>query len=345
MNIKKNILFILILFITSITYSNTLNNVSYKNDEIILTFTESVDKVGYKIKYESSTYLMQVDFTNININKKNIKTTMNIEDKLIDTIIIDSLNNSTSIYVYAQEQIDFNISKKSTKELVIKIRKESEEKKRKKTIVLDAGHGGKDSGAIGNSYYEKDLALATVLELKKLLEKDYNVILTRDDDFFVTLTDRAKIANDNNSDLFVSIHLNSATNTTASGTEVFYFSKNQSSYAKEIAKYENDFDKTSTLAIESSQFLLNDINYHSNQVLSAALATDVLDNIIDTVGPLRRRGVFGANFAVLRGTKSPAILIELGFISNVSDVSIFEQPEMRRKASEAIARAIRKHFN
>lgn len=338
--IIKRILLLILLFITCIIKANEIEKVTYNNGELVLSFTEKINK--YQPKYDSSTYLLQIDIDNVKSNKK-IKSTMEIADNLIDTIIIDNNNSKASIVIYAMENINYIIEDKNDKKLKIKITPYITNIN-KKTIILDAGHGGKDPGAIGNGVFEKDLAFKTIMKLKELLENDYNVILTRDDDYFVTLTDRAKIANDNNSDLFVSIHLNASKRAGANGTEAFYFSKNPDSYANEIAKYENSFDIDSAKAIESSKFLLNDITYHSNQVISAALAKDVVDNLVGNITPLTRRGIFGANFAVLRGTKSPAILIELGFVTNKSDANIFSDEKNQIKAAKAIADAIKKNF-
>lgn len=345
--ILKKIYF-LFLFIFLVTFSfsenNILNNITYKKGEIVLTFKNAIASSKYSTSYDSSTYLLKLDFKDLNINKKVIKSSLNINDEFIDTIIIDEINSKTSFYLYAQTNIEYSISNKSSKELVIKVKKQ-DKKLVKRTIVLDAGHGGKDSGAVGNNLMEKDLALSTILKLRDILKDEYNVILTRDSDFFVTLSDRAKISNNNNADLFISIHLNAASNNTANGAEVFYFTKNPTTYANEISKFENSFDEKSTLAIESSKFLLDDISYHANQVISSALAKDVLDNMISTIQPLRRRGIFGANFAVLRGTTAPSILIELGFITNKSDSDLFSNEQIQIRAAEAIAKAVRKHFN
>ncbi len=99
--------------------------------------------------------------------------------------------------------------------------------KKKYTIIVDAGHGGNDSGATGSGLREKDVALDVAQKLASNLKQDYNVIMTRSDDTFVPLGKRAEIGNDANADLFISIHLNAASSTSANGSEVFYFSKKE----------------------------------------------------------------------------------------------------------------------
>ena len=214
---------------------------------------------------------------------------------------------------------------------------------KKYTIVVDPGHGGHDSGARGNGYNEKDIALQVATRLANNLRQDYNVIMTRDSDFFVPLDTRAKIGNDANADFFISIHLNSGSSSSANGTEVFYFSKkDQGSYATQVAKFENKVDG-SYGDVPFSDFILNDIFYKKNQKISQAIAESVLNNLINTTG-LRRRGVFGANFAVLRGSNSPAILVELGFMNNYSDLSQYLTPDGQERAANAIGSAIRSYF-
>ena len=210
---------------------------------------------------------------------------------------------------------------------------------KKYTIVVDPGHGGHDSGARGNGYNEKDIALQVATRLANNLRQDYNVIMTRDSDFFVPLDTRAKIGNDANADFFISIHLNSGSSSSANGTEVFYFSKkDQGSYAAQVAKFENKVDG-SYGDVPFLDFILNDIFYRKNQKTSQAIAESVLNNLINTTG-LRRRGVFGANFAVLRGSNSPSILVELGFMNNYSDLSQYLTPDGQERAANAIGSAI-----
>ena len=209
---------------------------------------------------------------------------------------------------------------------------------KKYTIIVDPGHGGHDSGAVANGYREKDIALEVAKRLARNLSADYNVITTRDSDYFVTLDERPAIGNRVNADFFISIHLNSG-GSSANGAEVYYYSKTGSSdYASEVAKFENRVDES----YGSSPFS-DYVFYKVNQEKSAAIAESVLDGIINTTG-LRRRGVKGANFAVLRGSNSPAILAEIGFISNYSDLSKYLTPEGQENVASAIADAIRRHF-
>ncbi len=213
---------------------------------------------------------------------------------------------------------------------------------KKYTIIVDPGHGGHDSGAVANGYREKDIALEVAKRLARNLSADYNVITTRDSDYFVTLDERPAIGNRVNADFFISIHLNSA-GSSANGAEVYYYNKKGSSdYASEVAKFENRVDE-SYGSSPFSDYVLKDVFYKVNQEKSAAIAESVLDGIVNATG-LRRRGVMGANFAVLRGSNSPAILAEIGFISNYSDLSKYLTPEGQENVASAIANAIRRYF-
>ncbi|MDA1674530.1 SH3 domain-containing protein [Bacillus cereus group sp. TH152-1LC] len=180
-----------------------------------------------------------------------------------------------------------------------------------KTIVLDAGHGGKDSGAVGNRLYEKDITLDMVKRVKSKLENNgANVILTRGDDTFITLSGRTSISNNSNAQIFVSIHINSADSTSGRGVETYYHNHSDSGLRNK----------------------------------SNALATSILNELL-TASSMPNRGVHDANFQVIKYNHKPSTLLELGFISNPSDASIMADSNYRNKAAEAITRGISKYFN
>jgi len=177
-------------------------------------------------------------------------------------------------------------------------------------IVIDAGHGGKDHGALSKStpvYQEKALNLTTALLLNSFLQKmGYQTILTRGEDFFVPLDLRAAIANSNNAALFVSVHYNSAPSTKAEGVEVYY--------------YNSDDNKERTDA-------------------SKALAGEVLDRIVEST-ECKSRGVKHGNFAVIRETTMPAILIEGGFVTNQNEILKLRSPGYLKTLAGSIALGI-----
>ncbi|MFP3725812.1 SH3 domain-containing protein [Priestia filamentosa] len=180
-----------------------------------------------------------------------------------------------------------------------------------KVIMLDAGHGGKDSGTVGNGMYEKDITLDMVKRVKSKLESSgAKVILTRSDDRYLYLSERANLSNNSNANVFVSIHVNSATAPSARGVETFYFGS-------------------------TSATLRNS---------SASAATNILDELLKVTNS-PSRGVKTANFYVIKYNHKPSTLIELGFISNTSDASYLRDNAYRNKAADAIVKGLAKHFD
>ena len=373
----KRILLFLLLFVSAITFSDTLKNVSYNNGKVIGTFREnkqiipnaSVTKLGGED-------LLMLSFPDSKM-ESGVPAFINKSDQYISKVYTVENNGMVVVYVYLKPSVTYQVTSRngefqvtldggkavtaqksyntpqsqnnnSNNTRITQTQSQSQSGNtsrgnKKYTIVVDPGHGGHDSGARGNGYNEKDIALQVATRLANNLRQDYNVIMTRDSDFFVPLDTRAKIGNDANADFFISIHLNSGSSSSANGTEVFYFSKkDQGSYAAQVAKFENKVDG-SYGDVPFSDFILNDIFYRKNQKTSQAIAESVLNNLINTTG-LRRRGVFGANFAVLRGSNSPSILVELGFMNNYSDLSQYLTPDGQDRAANAISSAIRSYF-
>ena len=373
----KRILLFLLLFVSAITFSDTLKNVSYNNGKVIGTFREnkqiipnaSVTKLGGED-------LLMLSFPDSKM-ESGVPAFINKSDQYISKVYTVENNGMVVVYVYLKPSVTYQVTSRngefqvtldggkavtaqksyntpqsqnnnSNNTRITQTQSQSQSGNtsrgnKKYTIVVDPGHGGRDSGARGNGYNEKDIALQVATRLANNLRQDYNVIMTRDSDFFVPLDTRAKIGNDANADFFISIHLNSSSSSSANGTEVFYFSKkDQGSYATQVAKFENKVDG-SYGDVPFSDFILNDIFYKKNQKTSQAIAESVLNNLINTTG-LRRRGVFGANFAVLRGSNSPSILVELGFMNNYSDLSQYLTPDGQERAANAIGSAIRSYF-
>ena len=336
----KRIIILLSIVLFSFTlFGETVEKTTYRSGTYSIFFKEK--KVPqYRTRYDKGQDALVLEFSNVTL-PKTIPATLNVNDKFLDTVSLNALDSTVSATLYLARGVDYKVSSTGG-ELRVTFTKATSTKK-KYTIVVDAGHGGKDSGATGNGYREKDIALDVVKYLAAELKSDYNVIMTRDTDVFIPLGTRADIGNDANADLFISVHLNSASSSSGNGTEVFYYSKKESSYAAEVAKFENSVDSKYGVTEPVSDFILNDIFYRANQQKSAAIATDVLDNIIGDIG-LRRRGVFGANFAVLRGSKSPSILVEIGFITNSGDMSFYGNDYYKRVVAKSIAEGVRKHF-
>ncbi|WP_299522417.1 N-acetylmuramoyl-L-alanine amidase [Winogradskyella sp.] len=217
-------------------------------------------------------------------------------------------------------------------------------------VVLDAGHGGKDPGAISNGYKEKEIALDVVLELGKSLEAvdGVKVIYTRKRDKFIELWKRADIANKADADLFISIHCNSVVNSKPYGTETWVLGENNAGRNFEFAKRENEviflednyeenyagFDPTSP---ESEIALTIEQEVYVEQ--SVGLARKIEDNFISKA-KRKSRGLKQHSLLVIRNTYMPSVLVELGFISNKREGAFLNSKAGQNKMATALKEAI-----
>ncbi|MBQ9313297.1 MAG: N-acetylmuramoyl-L-alanine amidase [Bacteroidales bacterium] len=194
-------------------------------------------------------------------------------------------------------------------------------------IVIDAGHGGNKPGAIGSKYKEKDITLAVAIKLGKLINenlKTVKVYYTRIIDQDVDLYKRSTVANKINADLFLSIHCNSSTNKTAGGTETYAMGLGKTESNLEVAKKENAEILTEANSLENYQGF--DMNSPEGDILLSLFQNAYLQNSLDFAAkiqgqytknvPMKNRGVHQANFVVLWKASMPAVLTEIGFISN-----------------------------
>lgn len=196
-----------------------------------------------------------------------------------------------------------------------------------RTIVIDPGHGGKDSGTRSPFYnlIEKKLTLEIAKNVKAILERaGYKVYLTRNDDSFVPLMDRAAYANRHHADLFISLHLNSARNPQAYGVETFaYTPVGQPSTAR-----------GQILAVDRKTHIGN-----QTDVWNAFLGYNFQRNLVRKLN-LKDRGVKRARFTVLEAVKSPGVLIEMGFLSNPDEAKLLNKQGYRQQLAEVIAQSV-----
>ena len=214
-------------------------------------------------------------------------------------------------------------------------------------IVVDAGHGGHDTGTIGpNGLLEKDLVLDVALRLGRLLETRLgaDVIYTRDDDTFIPLETRTAVANEHQADLFISVHANSSPDTTARGVETYYLNFTSNPDALEVAARENAVSEKSVFELQD---LVKKITLKEKIEESRELASDVQQSLyIGLAGKhstLRDRGVKKAPFVVLIGANMPSILAEISFVSNPTDAAKLETPEYREKIADSLYKGIAKY--
>lgn len=211
-------------------------------------------------------------------------------------------------------------------------------------IVLDAGHGGHDTGTIGpNGLNEKDLVLDVTRRLGALIvEKMGNeVIYTRSDDTFVPLERRTEIANTAKADLFLSIHANSSPLQSTTGVETYYLSFTTSKTALDVAAREN---ASSEKSIYELQDLLQKIALKDKVDESREFAARVQDALFAVTaknnGKARDRGIRKAPFVVLIGASMPSVLAEIGFISNAHDENLMKRAEQRQRIAEALYKGL-----
>ena len=212
-------------------------------------------------------------------------------------------------------------------------------------IVIDAGHGGHDTGTIGpTGLMEKDLCLDVALRLGKIIQQrlpSADVVFTRSDDTFIPLEERTHIANEAKADMFVSIHANSSQDTGARGIETYYLNLKGSPEAMEVAAREN---ATSDQGIHELEDLVKQIARTEKIDESREFAEDVQDSLSKrvqkTAKVVKNRGVRKAPFLVLIGADMPSILTEISFLSNPADEKLLKQPEHRQRVAEGIFQGI-----
>ncbi len=189
-----------------------------------------------------------------------------------------------------------------------------------KRIVIDAGHGGNDPGAVGRGgLQEKDVTLKLAQLLKSRLAGQFDgaVLMTRDKDVFIPLEERTAIANSKDADLFISIHVNASPRRAASGVETYILSISRDEEARRVAAREN---ATSTRSVSDLEFILNDLiktaKTNDSSKLASAVNARLVARLAKDYDGVKSNGVKGAPFYVLVGTKMPSILVEVSFISN-----------------------------
>jgi len=221
----------------------------------------------------------------------------------------------------------------------------------KKVIVIDPGHGGKDSGAVGNGYMEKEIVLQVSLELsEQLREMGYTVYMTRANDTFIELKDRTKFANDKLADLFLSVHANAipkgADVNAAYGIETYYLSPGRSERAMRVAALENQEDMSGMGAYGKLSFLnvLNSEKIIASNKLAIDIQKGVLSSLRKQFPNVKDNGVREAPFWVLVGAQMPAILLETGYISNPEESSRIADRKYQKWMVDGMIDGVKHYF-
>jgi len=216
-------------------------------------------------------------------------------------------------------------------------------------VVIDAGHGGKDTGTIGpNGLMEKELVLDVTLRLGRLITQRLGaeVVYTRSSDMFIPLEERTKIANDQRADLFISVHANNSGESTATGVETYYFNLTSDKKGLDLATREN---ATSGSSISDLSDMLHRAVLQAKLEESREFAQKVQQalwvNSARMNNKAHDRGVRQAPFVVLIGATMPSILAEVGFVSNPHDEKLMKRGDQREKIAEALLRGVTQYAN
>jgi N-acetylmuramoyl-L-alanine amidase len=220
---------------------------------------------------------------------------------------------------------------------------------KKKILILDAGHGGEDSGAIGpNGTKEKDINLKIVFELKRLFEEDggYEVFLTRTDDTFIPLVERTSFANEKKADMFIAVHCNANMDRNVAGFEIYFLSENAS-----------DSDAAATAVLENSVVRLEGKPNRKRAKLQELLWSMTVNEFINESSELcsivggevshrikiENRGVKQAGFFVLRGAMMPAVLVECAFLSNYGEEAKLKTRKFQSSMADSIYEGVKRY--
>ena len=223
----------------------------------------------------------------------------------------------------------------------------------KKVIVIDPGHGGIDPGALSpRKTREKDVVLAFSKELKEIMDADgrFHVVLTRDDDRFISLKDRVGIARKEGADLFIAIHADTLRGQTATGTTLYTLSdKASDAESEELAQRENRADALAGIDLASQSEdvagMLIDLAQRDSRNQASMFSKKALSYFRGNVTKMTGKPIRSAGFTVLKAPDVPSILIELGFLSNPKDEERLTSPAWRKSLARALTAAIDAQFD
>jgi len=347
-----------------ITSSNKLKSTRWNDDKLVLTFDKKLKnkQINYFTLYDSKKkryrYIFDIHASMLNksqsLRKKGIKRIKLSQYKQNTLRLV--IENSSKI------KIRFNITKNKLSVRIKNINKNSSKSIRKtikkskqplrinrdKTIVIDPGHGGKDPGAVGyKKYREKVIVLQISKEVQRILKgRGYKVYMTRSSDKFVKLGNRTKYANKKKANLFVSIHANAAKSKKANGIECYFLSKSRTSKASRVAAKENSADISAMNKYGKKSFL--NFLSHYKILASNKLAIDLQRGILGSLNKyyknVRDGGVREGPFWVLVGAQMPAVLVEVGFISNTKEAKRLVNTAYQKRLAMGIADGIERYF-
>lgn len=343
-----------------ITSSHKLKSIKFKDDLLVMEFDRALGpkQLNYFTLHNPKKNQYRYVF---DVHASMITSSHTLRKNGIKRIKLAQFNPKTiRLVIEDNEKLNVHFKKENNKVLIRILQKNgaSESAKttprrldRSKTIVIDAGHGGKDPGAIGyRRYREKIVVFQIAKELNSILKsRGYKVYMTRTRDHFVKLSNRTKFANKKGADIFISIHANAISKKNArkvSGIECYFLSKSRSSRAKRVAAKENSAD-LSDMNYYGKEALLSTINSH-NIVASNKLAIDLqrgmLGNLKKHYKHVKDGGVREGPFWVLVGAQMPSVLIEVGFISHPTEARRLVNSRYQKRMALGMADGIERYF-
>lgn len=353
-NEKENQEPLYVLDVDKISNAVVLNLSDDLDEKEIAVFDTKDQKFRYVISFKGVLEGNRKSFTFgqnvITVTQYNPKTVRVVLSAPKEFKLLKELDNKNLTLGFYTQTTNQNVNKKATQSSSKTL---NTNYKSGKLVVIDAGHGGKDSGALSDkkgSLKEKDIVLSMALKLgNELKKRGYKVLYTRSSDKFINLRDRTKYANDKRADLFISIHTNAAPNATkvksSEGVETFFLSPARSERSKKAAEKENqgDFEEINYF---SKQSILNFLN-REKIVASNKLAIDVQKNILTQTRKKYKivdGGVREAPFWVLVGAQMPAILIEIGYITHPNEGKRISNKAFQDLLVKGIADGVESYF-
>ncbi len=345
--------------------SHKLKRVVWKNGKLQLQFDKKLNAKQinyfkrYDVKHKKYLYVFDIHASMLNRSQTLRKEGV---DKIklgqyTPTTLRLVIENSSPLSVHYSKhprtiEVQIKSQKIKSRNSVVKRKKSAPTRlDRNKIIVIDAGHGGKDPGAIGyRKYREKVVVLGIAKELRNILKsRGYKVYMTRDGDYFVKLRNRTKFANKKHADIFVSIHANAVgprhANTTY-GIESYYLSPSRSTRAKNVAAKENSAD-LADMNFYGKESFLNTLNSH-NIIAANKLAIDLqrsaLGELKHKYRHVKDAGVREGPFWVLVGAQMPAVLVEVGFITNPSEARRLVNKKYQKTLAKGLANGVERYF-
>jgi len=345
--------------------SHKLKYVGWKNGNLELVFDKKLqnNQINYYNRYDSKRKRYQYIF---NIRASMLTKSQTLRKEGITSIKLSQyeptmlrlvIENSSPVNVRFTKKPKKIIVRISSKKTVHAAKKYEYRVKpptridRNKIIVIDPGHGGKDPGAIGyRGYKEKNVVLGIGRELRNILKaRGYRVYMTRDRDHFVTLRNRTKFANRKNADIFISIHANAVSKRHANktyGLETYYLSKSRSKRAKRVAAVENSAD-LADMNYYGKESFLNTLNSH-NIIAANKLAIDLQRSTLSLLKKkykhVKDAGVREGPFWVLVGAQMPAVLVEVGFVTNPREAKRLVNRTYQKTLAKGLANGVERYF-